>query len=189
MSEWTAFGGPSSTLQQPPAERDRRKGRHTHTQSDSEGKAKAKSSANEEGPCSLCHMTAGFKQAGSPLLDFTEGADMASKPAMKQDKQAAKLQDPIKLEGKCATGTRTARGKGGDRAKKVRRWGWSSHTHNTTHTSDCSRTLSHTPHLYSTCLTVLRPRWAQHHARAHRSARGSKDRGGRSATSAHASSE
>ena len=42
---------------------------------------------------------------------------------MKQGKPAAQLQDPIPMEGKCATGMRTARGKGGDRAKKVRRWG------------------------------------------------------------------
>ena len=166
------------------------RGRNTHIQSGREiTKQKQKGARRKRGPAPLA--TCRWLQTSrlATLRLHLQGADMASKPVMKQGKPAAQLQDPIPMEGKCATGTRTARGKGGDRAKKVRRWGWSSLTHNTTHTSDCSRTLSHTPHLYSTCLTVLRPRWAQHHARAHRSARGGKDRGSRSATSVHASSE
>ena len=71
---------------------------------------------------------------------------MASKPTMMQGKPAAQHQDPIPMSGKCATGTQTVRGKGGDRAKKVRRRGLSL-IHSTIYQH--TRLLTHTEHTHS----------------------------------------
>ena len=86
---------------------------------------------------------------------------MASKPDKMQDKQAAQLQEPVTLQGKCATGTRTGQRNGGGRRAEFGKAGLHCsaliHSKHNTH----KRLLTHTEHTshYTCIVPVLTVAW------------------------------